>query len=449
LISFLAASVLLVSCNEDDTINVPQREPERVGLDLSQLNSETSNGIMMQAFYWNVEPIGEWYNTILPEVKDWSESGINRIWLAPPSKGQSGGFSMGYDPCDYFDLGEFDQHGTVKTRFGSKEELIALIDEAHNNDLEVIADIVLNHNSGGQLEANPNTGADTFTKFDSPSGLFPRTFDDYYPDSEGNTDEGVFGGFADLNHNKPNVQNWLWKNENSVAKYYKSLGFDGWRFDFVKGFDPKWVKAWNDEVGGFSIGENFDGNAQVLRDWVEASGSTAFDFACFFKLDEALDRNNDLSILAANNDDMLRKTNPADAVTFTANSRKMLAYSYILTHDGYPTIFYSDYKNETFQPMLKRLMQVHNSIASGTVEILEASKDIYVMKRNGTATNPGLIYVMNIARQTREVEVATNWNNTRLFDYTRNSKEEPNTDATGNVNLTVLPNSFEVWSIAK
>lgn len=463
-ISCLVLSVMIASCTNDDAAEVPQKDPERTGIDLSQFNSESSNGVMMQAFYWDVEPIGEWYNEIKPKIKGWAENGVNRIWLPPVSKGQSGKFSMGYDPCDYFDLGDFDQHGTVKTRFGSKEELIAVIDEAHNNNLEVIADIILNHNSGGQSEANPNTGKDTFTKFDPASGMFPRTFDDFYPDSEGNTDEESFGGFSDLNHNKPNVQNWLWENENSVAKYYKKIGFDGWRFDFVKGFNPKWIKAWNAEVGGYSIGENFDGNAENLRKWTEAAESSAFDFACFFKMDEALDRKKDLTILSEG--DMLRKTNPELAVTFAANhdtdgrsdvspqgfisaANKMLAYAYILTHDGYPTIFYSDYENETFKPMLQRLIQIHNTIASGNVEVLESSKDIYVMKRKGSGSNPGLIYVMNIAKQSKRIEVNTNWKNKRLFDYTRNSKEEPNTDASGKTTIAIPPNSFGVWSIAE
>lgn len=468
--SLLLISFSFLACGEEenDSFNTPgERIPAKVrsGLDLSQINSETSDGILMQAFYWDVEPIGEWYNTVTPMLKNWADNGVNRIWLAPPGKGQSGGFSMGYDPCDYFDLGEYDQHGSVRTRFGTKEELIALIDEAHNNDLEVIADIVLNHNSGGQSEANPNTGTNTFTNYTSPSGFFPRTFDDFYPDSEGNEDEGRFGGFADLNHSKPNVQNWLWRNENSVAKYYKSIGFDGWRFDFVKGFSTEWIKAWNAEVGGTSIGENFDGNADVLRRWTSEAESAAFDFACFFKLDEALDRNNDLTILSNNDRDMLRKTNPELAFTFTANhdtdgrdevgedgfispERKMLAYSYILTHDGKPTIFISDYENFDFREDLQRLMEIHNSIASGEVNILLSSRDTYVMRREGSNENPGLIYTMNITNETKNVVVQTNWENTILFDYTRNVQVEPQTQDDGKITLAIPPNSYGVWSVA-
>jgi hypothetical protein len=36
------------------------------------------------------------------------------------------------------------------------------------------------------------------------------------------------------------------------------MKFDGWRFDYVKGFGPWVVKDWNTNVGGFSVGEYWD-----------------------------------------------------------------------------------------------------------------------------------------------------------------------------------------------
>jgi len=181
---------------------------------------------------------------------------VNRIWLPPVSKGQSGGFSMGYDPSDYFDFGDYFQHNTTETRFGSRQELENLISTAHDNDIEVVADIVMGHNSGGGSEFNPYRNRNTFTAFNpqtgNASGMFNRTFEDFHPNSLRNNDEeALFFPEQDLSHVQENVQNWLWKNENSVAKYYKNvMGFDGWRFDYVKSFHPQWVKAWMDEVGG-------------------------------------------------------------------------------------------------------------------------------------------------------------------------------------------------------
>lgn len=43
----------------------------------------------------------------------------------------------------FYDLGEFDQKGTVRTKYGTKEELLSLIDAAHDRGMDVYADFVL------------------------------------------------------------------------------------------------------------------------------------------------------------------------------------------------------------------------------------------------------------------------------------------------------------------
>lgn len=458
-------------CNEDDD-NPNTGEPiitsQSLKMDLSQFQRDDS-GVFMQAFYWDVEPIGGWYDQVASEVEEWANAGVNRIWLPSPSKGASGEFSMGYDPMDYFDVGEFSQRGSenVETRFGSRQELEDLIQKAHANDIEVVADVVMGHNSGGGLQANPfRGGAEVFTLFNeengNASGKFNRNFEHFHPNGVVDSDEeALFFPETDLSHAVPYVQEWLWGRDDSVAEFYKSLGFDGWRFDYVKSFAPKWVTAWNDKVGGFSVGENFDGNQQVLKDWVDASGSPAFDFACFYRLDETLDRANDLTALGdAGN--MLRKLDPSNAVTFTANhdtekdpnpdnrisyGKKLLAYSYILTHDGYPTIFYLDY--QAFKGQLNTLIEIYNTLAVGDVEVIEANEDEYIMKRSGSGDNPGLILYMNISGQTKQRTVQTNWGGRQLVDYTDNSRATPTADAQGNATLSSPPGSYSVWSITK
>jgi len=474
-IFLLAATLIFSSCSKDDDGHVPvdptddvteipeTLEPEAI--DLSAYDND--NRVMMQAFYWDVEPRFEWWNNLSTKVEDWSNAGIDRIWLPAASKGQSGGYSMGYDPSDYFDFGNYEQQGTVETRFGSREELENLIKTAHDNDLEVIADIVINHNSGGGLQYNPYRDKDTYTLFNeengNASGMFNRTYEDFYPNSVSEYDPGsLFYEETNLDHHLERVQNWLWKDENSVAKYYKNvMGFDGWRFDYVKGFEPWVVKEWLDEVGGFSVGENFDGNPEVLRDWIEASGSPAFDFSTFYKLEESLDRFEDLTNLEK---DMLWKTDAENAVTFTANhdtekddnvdnyiasENKLKAYAYILTHPGYPTIFYSDYENADFQEEIKKMIAIHNSIATGDTEILYVDDDEYVMKRSGTDTNPGLILYISISNSTKRRTVSSNWNNVTLMDYSGNSTYNPTSDENGMVQIEAPANAYAIYSITK
>lgn len=464
----LSLLLMMGACSKDDNNPDPKQEPEPkvitlTAIDLSSYDNGT--GVMMQAFYWDIEPRFEWWDNLADKVDDWAVAGINRIWLPVASKGQSGGYSMGYDVSDYFDFGNFHQHGTTETRFGSKEELTNLINVAHNNGVEVIADIVINHNSGGGEEYNPYRDAMTYTLFDethgNASGMFNRSYENFYPNSTSNYyDNSLFYPETNLDHHQTYVQDWLWKNENSVAKYYKNvMGFDGWRFDYVKGFQPWVIKEWMNAVGGFAVAENWDGNGAVLADYVNETGISAFDFATFYKLEEGLDRNDDLNYLTR---DMLWKTNPDKAVTFTANhdtekddntdnyissKNKMKAYSFILTHPGYPTLFYLDYENPNFKDKLNKLILIHNTIATGETEVLYVDEDEYIMKRNGTSTNPGLVLYMTTNLNAKRRTVDTNWNSTFVMDYSDNTNYTAKTDETGKVSLEAPANGFAVYTI--
>src|SRR4051794_5305056 len=70
---------------------------------------------MLQLFNVNWDELAQ----KMPEI---AEAGYTSLWLPPPSKGGSV-FSVGYDLFDPFDLGDKDQQGTVRTRYGTKAQL--------------------------------------------------------------------------------------------------------------------------------------------------------------------------------------------------------------------------------------------------------------------------------------------------------------------------------------
>jgi alpha-amylase len=453
-------TAIIVSCSDDRKLedqrkhsNKKAKDPfsdvNRTDENVNQRNPGPGGGIIMQAFYWDVPAGGTWYQTIESKIADWDAAGISAIWLPPVSKAMNGGFSMGYDPFDYFDFGDYNQQGSIETRFGSRSELESLINTAHQYNIDVYADIVLNHNSGGDLEANPYTGTDTYTDFNPASGKFYRSASDFHPNAVVGSDEGVFGGFPDLSHSIPYVQDWLWNRSDGVGKYYRDeLGFDGWRFDYVKGFGGWVVREWMNNVGGFAVGEYWDGNAQLLQDWVNSTNRTAsaFDFACYYRMDEAFD-GNDLTKLQG---DMLWKRDAAKAVTFVTNHDtdeiwdKMHAYAYIFTHEGYPTLFYQDYEEWLDQNKLENLMWIHRNLATGGTDILYADNDEYIARRNG---NPGIVVYLNDSNQWLERWVPTNWGNSVIKDYTGNSNWEPTTQNDQWVKIQCPPNSYTVWSL--
>lgn len=423
-----------------------------------------SEGVMMQGFYWDVEPRHGWWNVLNARLEDWKKMGVDRLWLPPASKGMSGGYSMGYDPMDFFDFGEYDQMGTVKTRFGSRAELESLISRAHGMGIEVIADIVLNHNSGGQLEFNPYRNKNTYTLFRPASGRFNRNYEDFHPNHIHERDaEALFFEEQDLCHERPNVRKWFWESDSSVARYYKNtMKFDGWRFDYVKGFDPSVIKSWMDAVGGFGVLEVWDGNTDYLKNWVDKTGIRAFDFANFYNLEQAIDGNN-LRILGERN--ALWKVYPEKAVTFVNNhdtekdtnqgnrigtaENRLLAYAYILTHPGYPCLFYSDYENILSKPKLETLIRINRSLAAGSLTVLYSDADFYAAQRGGDGISPGLVLTLNNASRSMQRTLVTPWKNAVIYDYSGNTDRTLTTDGAGRVEVSTPAKSYAVWSLKK
>lgn len=131
---------------------------------LFSINAKTfaQDDVMMQAFYWNV-PVdtvnhnGSWWDTLSVKVSTLSNAGFTGLWIPPPSKGNWGIEDMGYGIFDHYDLGNYDQKGSIETRFGSRSELNSMISSLHNNNIKVYADIILNHiyTDEDQIENNP------------------------------------------------------------------------------------------------------------------------------------------------------------------------------------------------------------------------------------------------------------------------------------------------------
>ena len=80
------------------------------------------NGTMIQFFHWYTPADGNFWKHVKEEAPRLAKLGINAVWLPPACKAAGGGYSVGYDIYDLYDLGEFDQKGTIRTRYGTKEE---------------------------------------------------------------------------------------------------------------------------------------------------------------------------------------------------------------------------------------------------------------------------------------------------------------------------------------
>lgn len=109
--------------------------------------SAPDNSLMMQAFEWYApDDRGHWrrLSRALPAL---SSLGVDRLWLPPGCKAMSPSGS-GYDVYDLYDLGEFDQKGSIATKWGTKAELQSLASRASELGIGLLWDAVLNHRAG-------------------------------------------------------------------------------------------------------------------------------------------------------------------------------------------------------------------------------------------------------------------------------------------------------------
>jgi len=77
-----------------------------------------------------------------------------------------------------------------------------------------------------------------------------------------------------------------------------------------------------------------------------------------------------------------------------------MAYSFILTHEGYPSVFWMDWYNAGLANAgnangIAALVASHEKYAGGTTQVLFTSDDVYIMQRTGDGDHPGLVYVLN------------------------------------------------------
>src|SRR5690554_2165491 len=135
------------------------------------------NETYMQVFYWEMNK-GEYALRYPEEANLWqllvdrsaelAELGITGVWLPPANKADEP-VDEGYAAYDLWDLGEFNQKGSVRTKYGTRAQLERALEELQIKGVKVFYDAVLNHRMGGdERERVPlasGESRDLYTKF--------------------------------------------------------------------------------------------------------------------------------------------------------------------------------------------------------------------------------------------------------------------------------------------
>ncbi len=133
---------------------------------------ENINGVMLQGFHWFLDKDDQYqggdplWDFLGNQADHFRDIGVDAVWIPPAYKGRRGDTSAGYDVYDHFDLGEFNQKNTNRTKYGTKDQLHNAINALHgykksNGNLvkdgdkkyiQVYGDTVVNHKDGGEIE---------------------------------------------------------------------------------------------------------------------------------------------------------------------------------------------------------------------------------------------------------------------------------------------------------
>lgn len=106
---------------------------------------ENVKKVVLQAFWWNCQNDqypDSWANYLADLAPVIKELGFDAVWIPPTPKSDQPN-AMGYQPFDHYDLGDKYQKEFLRTKLGTKDELLRMIAIMHANGIEVIQDIVL------------------------------------------------------------------------------------------------------------------------------------------------------------------------------------------------------------------------------------------------------------------------------------------------------------------
>ena len=409
-------ALTLGACSSSNDPDLPEPEPTPAPTPSPEPEPEPSlnsqgwasdySGVMLQGFSWDSYNESQW--KVLEKQANELKGYIDLVWLPQSGKCIETTQVMGYMPYYYFNQ---------NSSFGSEAELRSLITKFKAAGIGAIADVVINHRN--------TEGWYTFPAETYKGVTYQMQSTDICKNDDGgetatqaakngvslsqNNDEGTdFGGCRDIDHKSENVQKVI----KAYLKYLKDdLGYTGFRYDMVKGFDGSHVAEYNDATGvEYSVGEYWDGNDKI-ESWINRTNkkSAAFDFQFRYNVRDAVNgaangkvtTSSDWSKLNSNDNLMHDANYRRYSVTFVENHdtqkrseseqndplRKdtIAANAYMLAMPGTPCIFqphWNAYKSEIKEMIAARKYAGITNMSNYANK--QSKKTLYVNEVTGT-----------------------------------------------------------------
>ena len=361
-----------------------------------RIDAAPSYDIMFQCFHWYADNYwlhedGGWWGVIAAHAADIKAAGVTLVWFPPAGVGS-------YYQTEWYNL---------HSQWGDRDGLLAAIKAMHSSGIKVLADAVLNHRSGRSDWADfysPDWPTTVVLQNDSWPGIPGAPNNGKSPNySEGMLDPGS----RNIDHRDPLVQ----KDTKIFLRWLRyTIGYDGWRYDFVNGYAPSHIQEFNTASSPvFSVGEYWQHDRQTVTSWMDgtdtgsgkANASSAFDYPTHFNVESATE-SGDYSVLNDNGKPSgIIGWWPMKAVTFvenhdtaprdpnfTANAtqaykdQRMQGYAYIMTHPGIPCIFWPHFFDwgQAYRDQIIKLTQIRKAAGINSVspaQVVAAGANIY------------------------------------------------------------------------
>lgn len=356
----------------------------------------TGHEVVLQGFNWESHK-QNWWNEVAGQAEWFASLGFSVVWLPPPTDSVS---AEGYLPRDLYDL---------NSKYGSEAELRRCVQALQAHGLKVLGDAVLNHRCAHKQDRNG-----VWNQFGGRLNWDETAIVGDDPNFKGRGKRST----GDLFHAAPNIDHTQEFVRRDISDWLcwlrETVGFDGWRLDFVRGFTGEAVGVYmSASTPEFAVGEywdtlaynwegvpepNQDAHRQRIINWINAAGgrATAFDVTTKGILHGVFERCEYWRLRGADGKPPgVMGWWPSRAVTFLENHDTgstqghwrfphhglQQGYAYLLTHPGTPCVFYDHLHDKGLENVVQRLITFRrrNGInCRSLLSIIKAERDLYV-----------------------------------------------------------------------
>ncbi|MBC7902857.1 MAG: alpha-amylase [Gemmatimonadaceae bacterium] len=360
------------------------------------------NLTIIQFFHWYYPSENNLWLHAAEQAAHLKEMGFNFAWLPPAYKSAKGDTEPGYAVYDLYDLGEFYQKGSIRTKHGTREEYLRAIGALRDNGIGVLADVIFNHRFHGdgkeiatiqkvstenrtEFEGEPmSTDVSTVYNFPgrnkkysnytwdhhsfsgtSVNGEIFMIHNEYTNGTWGKVISNQFGNFDYLMGDDVEFRNPFVREElKQWGKWYiENTGVAGFRLDALKHMPTDYYAEWIDFLKDtfrrdfFFIGECWRNDRQMLMEYLDQTAGRIqlFDVPLHANFFEASQKGRDYDLRSIFNNTLVQ-VRPERTITFVDNHDtqplqalesfveawfKPLATAVILLREqGIPCVFY-------------------------------------------------------------------------------------------------------------